>query len=249
MVRRIVLSISATLASLVLLAVLLAACGQASNHLTQSPTPTATLPSETSAPPPECPNPEGGSCLGPLAPGTYTTSRFIPTLTYVVPADWGNFEDLSGNFLLIPPGGDVSGVDPGTSDYVGVYTSIKPETPDCGPASDVGGSPADIASYFAGHSELQTTKPSQVSIGGLDGVVVDLTLKKGSHKHLVCLIVGAPPSGLEHGVGQGLTMRLYLLAQHDPLFPGTLAIEIDDVSGGGHLEDYSAVVKNFRFAT
>lgn len=236
--------------SLILLAVLLAGCAQTTHSSTSAPTATPT-PSKSgaSSPLPECPNPEGGSCLGPLSPGTYTTSQFIPTLTYDVPADWGNFEDLSGNFLLIPPGGDVSGVDPGTSDYVGVYTNVAAETPDCGPASHVGGTPANMASYFASDRELQTTKPTPVSIGGLDGVVLDLKLTKGSHKRLVCLIVGVSPSGLEHGLGQGLTMRLYLLAQHDPLFGGTLAIEIDDVSGGGHLDSYSAVVKNFRFAT
>ena len=199
-------------------------------------------------PPPECPPPEGGSCLGPLAAGTYTTSEFQPPLTYRLPKGWGNFEDLPGNFLLIPPGGDASGVDPGTSDFVGVYTSVQAESPACGSAPDVSRSPSQMANYFTSHRELETTTPTkQVSVGGLHGVVLDLKLAKGTHKDLVCLIAGVPPSGLEHGVIPGLVMRLYLLANHDPITGGTVAIEIDDVSGGGHLDRYTSVVKDFRF--
>ncbi len=47
-----------------------------------------------------CPNPHGGSCLGNLDPGTYSTSVFDPKITYTVPAGWTNFEDLPGNFWL-----------------------------------------------------------------------------------------------------------------------------------------------------
>jgi hypothetical protein len=207
-------------------------------------------PARTESPSPvPCPWPEGGSCLGPLAAGTYTTSVFQPTLTYRLPTGWGNFEDLPGNFLLIPPGGHVTGVDPGTSDYVGVYTSVAAEMPSCAAAPDVGTSPSQLAGYFASHRELDATAPKPVVVGGLRGVVLDLRLAKDAHSKLVCLIVGVPPSGLEHGVGPGLAMRLYLLANHDPIVGGTVAIEIDDVSGGGHLDKYSAVVKKFRFAT
>jgi hypothetical protein len=63
--------------------------------------------------------------LGALSAGTYSSSVFQPAITYRVPAGWGNFEDLPGNLLLIPPGGKLSGVDPGTSDYVGVYPRIE----------------------------------------------------------------------------------------------------------------------------
>jgi hypothetical protein len=62
-----------------------------------------------------------------------------------------------------------------------------------------------------------------------------------------CLIIGVTPSGLEHGVGPGVAMRLYLLTHHDPILGGTLAIEIDDISGGRHLDAYSSVVNGFRF--
>src|SRR3954452_11133974 len=74
-----------------------------------------------------CPNPEvglGNECLGPVAAGTYTTQLFSPTLTYTVPDGWANLEDTAGNFLLLPPGSELTGVNTGASDYPGVYTYV-----------------------------------------------------------------------------------------------------------------------------
>ena len=223
------------------------ACTSGTSPSPASVSPSGSSTSQTASPStPTCPWPHGGSCLGPLAAGTYTTSVFQPTLTYRLPAGWGNFEDLPGNFLLIPPGGYVTGVGSDRSDYVGVYTSIAAQTPTCETAS-IRRSPTDLAAYFAADTRLQTTTPKKVSVGGLDGVVLDLSLAQGSHKHGACLIEGLTPSSLDQGPGQGVEMRLYLLALHDPIFGGTLLIEIDDVSGGGHLDKYSSVVKDFHF--
>lgn len=74
--------------------------------------------------PPVCPNPEGHACLGPIAAGTYSTSVFRPQITYTVPAGWSNLEDTPGNFLLVPPGFDLPGVNRGTSDFIGIYASV-----------------------------------------------------------------------------------------------------------------------------
>ena len=71
------------------------------------------------------PNRSGGECLGTAwTPGTYSTVAFRPTITYTVPSGWANYEDLPGNFLLLPPGADLAGVDAGTSNYVGIYASV-----------------------------------------------------------------------------------------------------------------------------
>ena len=74
-----------------------------------------------------CPNSEGGQCLGKLKAGTHKTVVFRPTLTYTVPAGWTNFEDTPGNFLLVPARGALPGVNAGTSDFIGVYTSVAAE--------------------------------------------------------------------------------------------------------------------------
>jgi hypothetical protein len=184
--------------------------------------------------------------------GTYSTRTFQPRLTYVLPTGWGNYEDLPGNFELLPPGFDLAGGDAGTSDYIGVYTHVVAETEECaGPAPGAGTTPAGIGKWLAGQRNLAVTTPRKASIGGLDGLVLDVTLAKG-FKRVVdwsngrCLIIGQAPSGLEHGVNPGGSMRLYLL--ESPVTPGaTLAIEIDDVTGTDALDAYSAVVKQFGF--
>jgi hypothetical protein len=216
------------------------------------PSPVSATPSPTSSAPAPCPNRDGGTCLGPLSAGTYTTRTFQPRISYLVPTGWGNYEDLPGNFELLPPGFDLAGGDAGTADYIGVYAHIEAETAQCdGAAPDAETSPAGIATWLAGQKNLAVTVPRKTSIGGLEGVVIDLELAK-DFKPVVdwstgrCVIIGQSPSGLEHGIGPGASMRLYLLA--NPLAPGaTLAIEIDDVTGSDALDTYSDLVRQFRF--
>jgi hypothetical protein len=204
------------------------------------------------------PCPAGGSgnrCLGPIAAGTYTTVRFIPTLTYAVPDGWSNLEDLDGNFLLIPPGYDHAGVDAGTSDFIGVYTSIVLDRPDCveGPVDGIGRTPQAFAAGIAKRPGIVATTAKPATIGGLQGLVMDLKIDPKWTKAcpysnglpVVPVIEGQAPSELEHNVMPKQVMRLYLL----PYENGTLAIEVEDVSSGtgSHLADYSKVVGQFQF--
>lgn len=214
---------------------------------------TPAVPSPEASPStPACPNPHGGACLGPLEAGTYTTQRFTPELTYEVPEGWANYEDLPGNFLLVPLTGSLDGVDAGTSDYIGLATSIAALGLDCNTVlADTGHTPADIAAWFKAEPSLVVTDGGPVEVGGLSGVVLDLTLAEGGgvlceglhDAWLVPLFIGRPPSQLEHAMITGLTMRLYLLAYGD----GTLVIEVDDLAGGANLAEYSEIVDSMRF--
>lgn len=199
----------------------------------------------------ECPNPHGGVCLGPLDAGQYTTEQFSPTLTYSVPDGWDNEEDLSGNFLLVPPGGDLPGVDAGTSDYVGVYTGVK-ASGGCQGVASAGDTPVQIADTIRADKDLEVTQPERTEVGGLTGLVMDITLARqpsencppfGDDGPAVPLILGVPPSSLDHAIVSGLTMRLYLLAHNG----GTLAIEVDDVKNGRNLAEYSELIRHFDF--
>ena len=170
----------------------------------------------------------------------------------MLPTGWGNYEDLPGNFELLPPGFDLAGGDAGTADYIGVYAHVLAETAECaGEEQKAGTTPEGIATWLAGQRNLAVTAPKKASIGGLDGVVVDITLAKG-FKPVVdwstgrCVIIGENPSGLEHGVNPGASMRLYLLG-NPVIKDATLAIEIDDVTGSDDLNAYSDVVKQFQF--
>ncbi len=208
-----------------------------------------------STPPPHavCPNPDGGDCRGPLAAGSYTTISFQPKLTYRVPSGWSNLEDLPGNFLLVPPGGSLSGVNDGTSDYVGAYTSVAPDAQDCSgkPAAGVGPSASDIVAWMAQQPGLTMTGRKPARVGGLQGEVVDLKMRASWPKAckiggtaFVPVIIGTGTSQFEHALAGVGAMRLYVLDRAG----GVLAIEIDDVSGGSHLDAYSQMVSTFQFA-
>ena len=222
--------------------------GNASGVRADSPSRTATARS--------CPNPEGGKCLGKLKAGTYDTVVFQPKITYTVPAGWSNFEDIEGNFLLVPPWGTLHGVGPGTSDYIGIYASIAAASPGCKEFASptVGHTPNAISRWITRNRGLDATRPARVSIGGLHGFVLDMQMRKSWKKTcpysrgapVVQLITGRFPSTLDHTINpRPFKMRLYLLSHKGE----TLAIEVVDLRGGRHLKVYSALIKQIRFGT
>jgi hypothetical protein len=255
-----------TRAALLLLGVALAGCGGAPALTTPplstqaaSPVAVATQAAPTRTPGPsgnQCTHPEGGAnanrCRGEIPAGTYTTFELQPTLTYTVGDGWANWEDLPGNFLLLPPGASLVGVNPGTSDYLGVYASVVQPGKCTGRAAE--GVDLTFDAYVAwltSNPALNVTTPKNVTVGGLDGVTVDVTLKgKGEGcpgEPAADVYVGALPSDLVHGVNAGYFLRLYLLRSG----PRIVAIEIADAKGGSDLEDWptaaDAVVGTFQF--
>ncbi len=162
-------------------------------------------------------------------------------------------EDLPGNFLLVPTGGSLQGVNDGTGDFVGAYASVAPDAQDCSgrPAAGVGRSASDIVTWMAEQPGLTTTGRKAVRVGGLQGEVVDLKMTASWPKAcraggtpFVPVIIGTGASQLEHALTGAGAMRLYLLDHAG----GALAVEIDDVSGGPHLDAYSQMVSTFHFA-
>jgi hypothetical protein len=201
-----------------------------------------------------CTNPEGGACVGKLKAGkVYKTIVFHPSITYVTPAGWSNFEDTPGNFLLVPPGNTLPGVNAGTSDYIGVYASIAAPRMGCasGPAPGVKETPAGIAGWIEKNPGLTSTAAKAVTVGGLHGLVLDTREVKGWKKPcfysngtpVVQLITGLPPSGLDHNLIPRLVIRLFLLRSG----ANTLAIEVDGLHNGRNLAAYTRVVKHMKF--
>ena len=215
--------------------------------------PSATQAAASASGRPSCPNPNGGACLGPLTAGTYTSSQFKYSVTFRVPAGWTNFEDLPGNVAFVPPGFDVAGVDAGTSDGLGIAASVAADSPDCStqPQPGVGTSAKDIAQALAARPGLTTTKPKVVTLGGLTGYVLDIRLAKGwkrsacsgEGKPDVPLLIGRPPSVFENTILGGVAIRLYLLDNGED----TIAVEIDDVSGGSRVAAYIPIAESLTF--
>jgi hypothetical protein len=214
----------------------------------------------------DCSNPEGGSsntCLDELSAGRHETSTFAPTLSYEVPAGWSNLEDLPGNFLLLPPGSTLAGVNPGTSDFLGVYSSVAaPEQCTGNVDLSVERTPVALVEYLQGLGALTVSDPQPVTIGGLSGLQVDLTFDVAAADqacHLrdeqfgggvfVDVIVGFGRSSLVHSVMAGYPLRVAFLQHGSNL----LAIELADAPpADGDDADWFAqadqVVRTFRFS-
>jgi hypothetical protein len=244
------------------LAILVAACSGSASSPTASAPPAASSPTPTSTPVaeptrPTCPSPHGGSCLGPLEPGTYETVRFVTPITYTVPAGWANFEDLPGNFLLIPPGGSNDGVDAGTSDYIGIYQGVEiavaVEACRAAPDPEVGRSPEAMLAALAASPGLAVTEPEPVVIGGLEGLSADIRLVEGwegtcpdAPFPLVPLTIGGSPAELEHAQIPMMTTRLSILELGDTNIVIEIS-DIDDAPGGIGDPAYEAVIAGLVF--
>ncbi len=214
----------------------------------------------TVTPRPACPNPEGQACLGLLKAGTYQTLYFEPSISYTVPDGWQNFEDETGNFLLVAPGFDLAGVNAGGSDFIGVYSGVRAENRKCATDAEavsdqpgVDSTVTALAKEFASRPGLVTTKPAKASVGGLNGVVMDIHLDPHwtgtcfyaptEGAPIVQLLGGTGTSSLDHPLVKDLYMRLYLLEYKG----GALGIEVDDFAKGAHLDTYSAIIDQFNF--
>jgi hypothetical protein len=233
-----------------LLAVLATACGSASAASGGPADGHAKTQARGAEPPPACPNPHGGTCLGPLRAGTFTTTTFSPAITYTVPAGWTNVEDLPGNFLLQLAG---------DARYLGVYQNANaPYKCEEHPDPDVGQSVAEYTRWLRRHPLLRVTTPRPVSIGGLHGVVMDISKAPGTSGKgctydgtagFVPFIVGGRgPASLHHVITDtpGWTERVYLLRYKR----GNVTIEIgpEGADLATYLKKVTPILRSLRFA-
>lgn len=235
-----------------LLAGVLSGCTYEDPDAAPSFTATSSEPEPTSL---TCPERDRGDCLGPLDPGTYSTS-FEPPLTYTVPEGWTNGEDLPGNVLLNRLDDLQGGVWGGS--YIGVYQNVRApglcrEYPEPG----IGTSSRELTEWYRTVPGLEILREAPTSVGGLSGIALDFrvsdewrsTCPIGGVIHAVPVIIGGGVSLLHHVVGAPIEMRLFLLDWRG----GNVAVEVTAVSEQHSLTDYlgetgaEAVVGSFKF--
>ena len=232
-----------------LVAILMTGCGSG-NAATESTVDTGNTQTSDAEPRPVCPTPEGGDCLGPLEPGPYTTVTFSPAITYTVSAGWTNGEDLPGNFLLQLED-DIR--------YIGIYRDANaPYKCEEHPDPDVSHTVADYTRWLRRHPLLHVTKPRPVAVGGLHGVVMDISkapaaggkgcMFDGSEGNVPFIVGGRGPASLHHVVTDApdWTERFYLLRYRD----GNVAIEIspEGDSLAEYVKEVAPILKSLRFA-
>lgn len=200
--------------------VLLSACSAATVA-----SPSAAEPSATTTPPsptpsePGCPYPDGAKCRGPLkAGGPYKANLFVPVFSLIAGNGWDNRVDNPNEYLLLRSGPD------GQPTEMGIYifrdVAIQAATCEDKPEPGIGRTAGDMTAHLRNHSGLVTTEPEPVNIGGLDGVVIEVTVAEtwtetchySEGQPNVPLFWGSQAdSGFEWGIGPGAKSRFYIL--------------------------------------
>jgi hypothetical protein len=191
-----------------------------------------------------------------LTAGTYTTQVFETPLTYSVAEGWANYEDLPGNFLLVPPTTSIEDVDAGSGDYIGVAENAAPASANCFevPQRGVDPTPKGMVEWYTNLDGVIATEPRKAQVSGLRGYVLDLRLADdwggvcpySQGVPMVPMLIGLPPTGLHHVIAAGTVTRLYLLRGH---MDRTLVIELSDTPGGASMAELETAVATFQFAT
>lgn len=193
----------------------------------------------------ECPNAHGGTCLGPIPAGEYRTTTFQPQTSYTVPDGWTNFEDLPGNFLLFHQQDTQDGALGGS--YLGIYSNVHAAAISCAETaqSEVGTTPAELIAWYQSVPGLIVSEPLAVTVGGLDGHQIDLSLEPGVDTCTwdvyagIPLIVGDGVSQLHHVIFPELDVRLILLESPD----GNLTLEVTNTKEQHSAEEFRALLQ------
>ncbi|HKD97511.1 MAG TPA: hypothetical protein VKB69_07885 [Micromonosporaceae bacterium] len=204
-------------------------------------------------------DPRMGTCLGPVAAGTYTSTSFNPPITYTVPAGWENFQDSLTDFMLdrtSDPVDDFFG-----QNAIYIHRNVSAAAQDCGSSAEpgVGRSVEQLAAWLGGLDGLTVTPAKPATMGGLDGLTLDIRLAKGWRKTcdwandrpIVPLTISGDPAQFRHTghfTAQGGTWRFYLLATPDG---GNVAVQLLDIPRGvsfdGYMKAVAPVLASLRF--
>ena len=139
------------------------------------PLPTATTsptPIVTATPSFNVEGPCGGAlstCRGSLAAGTYTSRAMDPALTFTVPSGWYNKFDHVRSY----------GLEAGPNTSLEVQRDLVVARADCVEAETepgVGTTASAMVQALAARPGLVTTEPAPITIGGLSGFTIDITL-------------------------------------------------------------------------
>jgi len=172
-------------------------------------------------------------CLGLLGAGTtYHTKAFAPAITLRMPvAAWENLADEAAVFQLLPIG------TPG--DAIAFFRGARAVAAD-GSFAQVKATVDGLTTWLGSHELLHVTPAKRVTVGGLSGLTMDITIAPGAVSHpsdcpvQTCVTIfkgqdlsARPPWHWDWGSAGTETQRLYLLKATD----GVVAIFVDSLDG------------------
>ena len=191
------------------------------------PGPTAsTGPSNTPSP--------SNAAVGRLAAGTWDSRAFAYPLTYTVPTGWRNMEDYPDDLRLQPEGAKADdGITLWAAVYVAAQDAACTESPDPGR----GHKAADFIDLLTTHPGLVASTPAAVTVGGLQGSLVDVALAPSwkatcpfseGQPFVPFVTDSLPGPGMHQGIAVTERARLIFLDAKDG---ETILIYIDSVDG------------------
>jgi hypothetical protein len=162
---------------------------------------------------------------------------------------------------LLPPGATLEGVDPGTSDLIGIYARVAAPLSDCSSQRDINVATTTSAyvDWLRNDPAFEVSETTAVVVGSLSGQMIDVALAPNAQDtcsdpamgidHFAETMIGLPPADFSSSVFPGLMQRLFLFDLEEHL----MAIIVTDVSDGG--SDYAdfpstarSVIDTFQFA-
>jgi hypothetical protein len=174
-------------------------------------------------------------------------------VTYTVPVGWKMFEDEPGQYGLAMWTND--------GPCLCLWRDVRAAATGCAaePEPGVGQSAASIVEWLANHDGLDTTDPEAVSVGGLDGYVIDVAMRPdwetpcpfSGGQPIVMTLVGTEISeGVHWGTDAGSEQRYYVLDIGEDGIDGNIAIAVE-VCCGVEFDDRMAaatpVIETFMF--
>jgi hypothetical protein len=188
-----------------------------------------------------------------LAPGTYHSTTFASGVQFTIPTGWKVFEDEPGQFGLALMAND--------GPCVCLWRDIRASNESCEeiPQPGVGTSARAIATWLATHKGIVATKPKAVTIGGLSGWTLDVSLdpkwkgvcaQRRPEPTVPTLVGSGISTGVAWDVAPDSRQRLYLLDIGKDGAEGNIAINIEVCCGTTFTERMAAVtpvVESLKF--
>ncbi len=189
----------------------------------------------------------------PLEPGTYTSFVFDTPLTFTVPDGWKVFEDEIGEFGLALLEND--------GPCLCIWRDVRVVATGCveEPQPGIGMAAAEITSWLSSRPGLMPSVPRAITIGGLDGYVVDVQMDpawtetcpfSGGEPTVPTLIGTGISEGVLWGTGPDSAQRVYILDLGGEN-AGNIAINVEVCCGVEFEERMAAVtpvIESFAFA-
>jgi hypothetical protein len=199
-------------------------------------------------------------CEGDLHPGAYRSAFFEPTIDFEIASPGWTWR-YAGSFAMIA---DESHQDLYASD--GIYFLRDPAiaSQDCGDEEatesvepGVGSSVRQLVTWLEAAPSLDVSEPVEVTVGGLDGMLLDLQLDPEWKE--TCFYSEAMPAapliinkadigGYNWAMFPGMSLRWYVLDSDD----GVMVVDIEDSPGGASHDDLlstgSQIVDSLTFS-